>query len=63
VFRDVLYRFGTYSTDLAIKAGLDLEMPSPTHWRGPQLQHSVDAGKIDIKDIDDRVFGVLQVSL
>ncbi|KAJ9114084.1 hypothetical protein QFC22_005904 [Naganishia vaughanmartiniae] len=52
--------FGTYSTDLAIKAGLDLEMPSPTHWRGPQLQHSVDSGKIDIKDIDDRVFGVLQ---
>lgn len=57
-----LPRFGTYSTDAAIKAGLDLEMPSPTHWRGVQLQHAVDAGKIEMSDIDARVRAVLQVS-
>ncbi|KAI0713388.1 putative beta-glucosidase from glycoside hydrolase family GH3 [Earliella scabrosa] len=29
--------FGTYSVDLAINAGLDLEMPGPPRWRTPLL--------------------------
>lgn len=53
-------RFGTYSSDLAIKAGLDLEMPGPPRWRTPLLiSHSLSAQKVLVKDIDARVTSVL----
>ncbi|KAH7389222.1 glycoside hydrolase, partial [Cadophora sp. MPI-SDFR-AT-0126] len=33
--------FGTYSTTKAMQAGLDLEMPGPTKWRGASLSHAL----------------------
>ena len=49
----MVHRSGTYSTDLAIKAGLDLEMPGPPRWRTPLLMHqSLSSQKISVEDID-----------
>ena len=53
-------RFGTYSVDLAIKAGLDLEMPGPPRWRTPILMnHCLSAQKVHVKDIDSRATALL----
>ena len=38
--------FGTYSTSEAVNAGLDLEMPGPTRWRGALLEHLVSSRKV-----------------
>lgn len=53
------FRFGTYSTTEAIQAGLDLEMPGPTRWRGAALSHAVSANKVKISELDARVREVL----
>ncbi|BGP39734.1 hypothetical protein JCM10450v2_003703 [Rhodotorula kratochvilovae] len=52
--------YGTYSTGEAVEAGLDLEMPGPTRWRGQMLLHSTVAGKTSIEAIDARAHAVLQ---
>ncbi|WWC66053.1 uncharacterized protein I303_108675 [Kwoniella dejecticola CBS 10117] len=52
---------GTYSTDEAIKAGLDLEMPGPSIIRGPALLRMVTCGKVKEEDINDRVRNVLRL--
>lgn len=54
-------RFGTYSTSEAIHAGLDLEMPGPTRWRGAALTHAVSANKIRMSELDARVREVLNL--
>ncbi|THH06674.1 hypothetical protein EW145_g3920 [Phellinidium pouzarii] len=52
--------YGTYSVDLAIKAGLDLEMPGPSRWRTPLLiTHSLSAQKVLVKDLEDRATTIL----
>ncbi|EFQ35754.1 glycosyl hydrolase family 3 N terminal domain-containing protein [Colletotrichum graminicola M1.001] len=51
--------FGTYSTTSSVQAGLDLEMPGPTRWRGVTLSHAVMANKVTIDQLDDRVRNVL----
>ncbi|EIM81964.1 glycoside hydrolase family 3 protein [Stereum hirsutum FP-91666 SS1] len=51
---------GTYSTDLAINAGLDLEMPGPTRWRANLVTHLMHAGKITLSSLNDRVYAVLK---
>ncbi|KAK4699085.1 beta-glucosidase, partial [Phenoliferia sp. Uapishka_3] len=53
---------GTYSCDTAMNAGLDLEMPGPTRWRGGLVSHLLKAGKITIQAIDARAYAVLQVA-
>jgi len=53
--------FGTYSTTEAIKAGLDLEMPGPSRWRGEALMHAVTANKVKKSELDDRVRAVLRL--
>ncbi|KAM3565695.1 hypothetical protein MY1884_000004 [Beauveria asiatica] len=53
--------YGTYSTNDAIKAGLDLEMPGPSRFRGDALQFNVSTGKPFIHHIDDRVRQVLNL--
>nr|XP_019003475.1 uncharacterized protein I203_03618 [Kwoniella mangroviensis CBS 8507]OCF66936.1 hypothetical protein I203_03618 [Kwoniella mangroviensis CBS 8507] len=45
---------GTYSTDEAIQAGLDLEMPGPSIIRGPALLRMVTCGKVKETEIDER---------
>ncbi|KAF8163026.1 beta-glucosidase [Crassisporium funariophilum] len=52
--------FGTYGTDEAINAGLDLEMPGPPRWRTPLLVlHCLSARKILSTTIDERVINML----
>ncbi|KAI5200586.1 hypothetical protein E4T39_05715 [Aureobasidium subglaciale] len=53
--------FGTYSTTRAIKAGLDLEMPGPSRWRGAALTHAVTANKVKKSELDSRVRAVLNL--
>lgn len=53
--------YGTYSTTEAVNAGLDLEMPGPTEWRGLILAISIRAGKISMKTLDARVGAVLRL--
>lgn len=54
-------RFGTYSTSEAINAGLDLEMPGPSRWRGAALVHAVSANKVLSSELDERVRAVLKL--
>lgn len=47
--------WGMYSTSEAINAGLDLEMPGPTVWRGKPMKWAAEAGKIRMSRIDEAV--------
>ncbi|KAJ4138466.1 hypothetical protein NW768_002300 [Fusarium equiseti] len=51
--------FGTYSTSDSIEAGLDLEMPGPTRWRGKALSHAVMSNKTTEEKLDERVRNIL----
>ncbi|KAF4830304.1 putative beta-glucosidase I [Colletotrichum tropicale] len=53
--------FGTYSTSEAINAGLDLEMPGPTRWRGETLAHAVTANKVKKSVLDSAVRNILKL--
>ena len=46
-----ILRFGTYSADKSVKAGLDLEMPGPPYARN-QVYHSLLSGKLREYDLD-----------
>ncbi|CAI6078387.1 unnamed protein product [Clonostachys chloroleuca] len=52
--------WGTYSTTASVQAGLDLEMPGPTRWRGDALSHAVRSNKVTVSQLDDRVRNVLK---
>lgn len=54
-------RYGTYGTAEAINAGLDLEMPGPTKFRGELLRHVVGAKKVSTHELDERVRNVLNL--
>ena len=53
--------YGTYSTVEAINAGLDIEMPGPTEWRGKLLASAMGVQKIKTTTIDKRVSFVLNL--
>ncbi len=53
--------FGTKSTAEAVRAGLDLEMPGPTVWRGAKLLEAVQAGKVPVEAIDDSARRILRI--
>lgn len=53
--------FGTYSTSEAINAGLDLEMPGKTRWRGDVLAHAVSSNKVAEFVLDERVRNILSL--
>ncbi|KGO44523.1 Glycoside hydrolase family 3 [Penicillium expansum] len=53
--------FGTYSTSDAIVAGLDIEMPGKTRWRGEILAHAVSSNKVAQYQLDERVRNVLNL--
>lgn len=53
--------FGTYSASEAIQAGLDLEMPGSTRWRGSALTHAVSANKVKMSLLNDRVRNILHL--
>ncbi|KAJ5833683.1 hypothetical protein N7474_001994 [Penicillium riverlandense] len=54
--------FGTYSTSDAINAGLDVEMPGKTRWRGEALAHAVSSNKVAQFKLDERVRNVLNLA-
>ncbi|PBP21981.1 glycosyl hydrolase family 3 N terminal domain-containing protein [Diplocarpon rosae] len=51
--------WGTYSTSDSINAGLDLEMPGATRWRGDLLIQDLSANKVAQHVLDERVRNVL----
>ncbi|KAF2012731.1 glycoside hydrolase family 3 protein [Aaosphaeria arxii CBS 175.79] len=53
--------WGTYSTSESMNAGMDLEMPGPTVWRGKALKYAVECRKVRIVRIDDAVRNVLNI--
>ncbi|RSL89783.1 hypothetical protein CEP51_001062 [Fusarium floridanum] len=53
---------GTYSTAEAINAGLDLEMPGPTKWRGEKLQNAVKEGLVTEDTINTSARRVLALA-
>jgi beta-glucosidase len=53
--------YGTYSTSDAINAGLDLEMPGPSRWRGQQLTHALLSKKVLRHTLDARVREMLNL--
>ncbi|KAK5175777.1 beta-glucosidase [Saxophila tyrrhenica] len=53
--------FGTYSTSDAVNAGLDLEMPGPSRWRGGLLEHVVSCRKVPAHVLDERVRNMLNL--
>ena len=55
--------FATHSTAPALRAGLDLEMPGPSRFRGERLLEAVRAGEAEADDVAraaDRVVGLLR---
>ncbi|KAL2820526.1 glycoside hydrolase superfamily [Aspergillus cavernicola] len=53
--------FGTYSTSESVIAGLDIEMPGKTRWRGDALAHAVSSNKVNEFVLDERVRNVLNL--
>ncbi|TVY67525.1 putative beta-glucosidase I [Lachnellula suecica] len=53
--------WGTYSTSGSINAGLDLEMPGATKWRGATLLQAVGVNKVPQHILDERVRNVLNL--
>ncbi|CAG7919670.1 unnamed protein product [Penicillium olsonii] len=53
--------FGTYSTTEALNAGLDLEMPGPTRWRGQLLFWAVVSKKVKLSKLDAAVRNYLNL--
>lgn len=55
-----LRRFGTYSVDTAINAGLDLEMPGPPRWRTLLLvTHMLSSQKVLDSTLNERASTIL----
>ncbi|KAF4463740.1 beta-glucosidase j [Fusarium albosuccineum] len=53
--------FGTYSTSESINAGMDLEMPGPSRWRGELLSWAVMSDKVKKPTIDASVRNILKL--
>jgi beta-glucosidase len=51
--------YGTYSFN-AVAGGLDLEMPGPVHWMGPQIEEAVETGEISLEVVDDKIRRLLE---
>lgn len=54
-------RFGTYSVSRAVNAGLDIEMPGPSRFRGSGLVHAITSNKVSERTINERVRNVLEM--
>jgi hypothetical protein len=62
VFFRQISRFGTYSVDHAINAGLDLEMPGVNKWRTfEKVERSIVARKVVVHTIKERAKKVLEL--
>ncbi|KAK1987285.1 glycoside hydrolase superfamily [Colletotrichum cereale] len=52
--------YGTYSCEAALNAGVDIEMPGPSRYRGKEALAAVFSGKVHRHTIDERARKVLQ---
>lgn len=53
--------YATHSTTAALNAGLDLEMPGPSLWRGDNLAQAVRAGEVSEAAIDEAAARMLNL--
>ncbi|PYH82960.1 glycoside hydrolase, partial [Aspergillus uvarum CBS 121591] len=53
---------GVYSTADSINAGVDLEMPGPTRWRGEKLARAVNDGQVAEQVVDESARRILQLA-
>ena len=53
---------GTYSTAEGVNAGVELEMPGPTKWRGEKLLQAIRIGEVSADTIDKRATKVLELA-
>ncbi|KAK9426911.1 glycoside hydrolase superfamily [Lipomyces doorenjongii] len=53
--------YGTYSTSRSINAGVDIEMPGPTRFRGANLGHAIISKKVTSHVLDERVRNLLEL--
>jgi beta-glucosidase len=53
---------GTYSTAKALKAGMDLEMPGPTRWRGQKLLDAMKQAEVPFDILDKSVQRVIDLA-
>ncbi|KIX95106.1 uncharacterized protein Z520_09022 [Fonsecaea multimorphosa CBS 102226] len=51
--------FATYSTSEALNAGLDLEMPGKTEWRGKLIMRALHSGKLEAPVLQQRARHIL----
>lgn len=55
-------RFGNYSVDLSVNAGVDLEMPGLNKWRTPDLMtRSITSRKLSVHTIKERARKVVEL--
>lgn len=54
-------RFGTRSVVESVEAGVDLEMPGPTRFRGEKLVAAVKQGKLSEESVNERARKVLEL--
>ena len=61
--RNHFSRFGIYSIDLSINAGLDLEMPGTNKWRTLDLMNrSIGSRKLTTRTIKERAKKVVELA-
>lgn len=53
--------YGIYSTAASINAGVDVEMPGPTAFRGKLISTAINAGTVTLSTLDKRVRAVLEL--
>lgn len=53
---------GTYSTAKSLNAGMDLEMPGPTRWRGKKLIAEIESGNVSMEVLDKSVGRVIDLA-
>ncbi|KAJ5222799.1 uncharacterized protein N7469_009039 [Penicillium citrinum] len=53
---------GVYSTAQCLNAGVDLEMPGPTKWRGEKLMQAVENGEVSAETINASARRVLELA-
>ena len=61
--RNSFSRFGVYSIDLSINAGLDLEMPGTNKWRTLDLMNrSITSRKLTVRTVKERARKVVELA-
>ena len=61
--QNLFFRFGIYSIDLSVNAGLDLEMPGTNKWRTLDLMfRSIVSRKLTVRTVKERAKKVVELA-